>query len=543
MVIEKNKRFMIKKSRSPFLTGETIADMNKALVLQAIIKLNQAEPINTLSFMRVNKGPMPDPVLTEALRRPTSRKFLHFAGIHFYGSWNTALRAANVKPIKTSYNKFWNKSLIVASIKCLNEEGYSLAVKSIWRDRSRKTSRILKRVTGKLSTAAGLHDAGRRYFGSWDEALMSAGIDPAFVKEKPFWSEKKIIQSIKQLDANGVRLNSEKMGRGSDKTISAIIKKATGFNKESYSLHAGAYRIFGSWDRALQYAGVDPSNHRIKKFSWNSRQVGRILNVLHELEIPINSSSVSRDTSTETYKIIQGLTGQDCSALSMYRFANKKFGSWDAALKYSGFMLSEIRRSGSPCTKDEQKLISIIRAFHKNDLALNRSALISRSNQVKFFIEQNFGPPVSGTSLIKAAHDVFGSWDNALWGAGFDVDEIRLRARPNLSNLSIISYQLEDTKRDGVFSKVKYFGDPVKTPEQIMEESEKSDVFQSALSLFDVEEQALVDKVFDAILRIHHYKDQEQLINFVVEELDHSVSAEVVRNILRKLASKLEYIN
>lgn len=529
----------VKRRREPFLTGEKIEDWGRERTAKAIQILHHKTTLNTMAAMRVSRRPTPDPVLSEFAGSPASRKFLYYAGCRFFGSWNSALKACGIPPIKTSYNKFWSKTLIAESIRRLHRDGHPLTVISIWRDRTRKTSRSLNEVTGRKTTGSSLHDAARRYFGSWDNALKHAGINSEDIKERPFWTKQKVVKSIQALHRRGVRLNTGRIGSDSSRSTSLIIRQAIGKKRFGRSLFGGAYRAFGSWDRALQESGIAPSSHRVNKFGWNIRQLARILNVLYELEIPINASSLRGDRSHQTNSVIYGCSGQIRTGSFLFHLGRKKLGTWDQTLKYAGFALSEIRRNGSPCDRDDEKIIQILRLIHQQDLALNRSAIMARSNQLKFFIETNFGPAVSGFSLISAAKDTFGSWDQALWGAGLDVSAIRLTSRPNSHCLPIVPHQIENVMRDGVFGRTKYLGSISKTPEQLLEEREQADMLALAVSGLKGEEKDVVDKIFDAILQVHHYRDQNQLIQFVAQHLGNEISEDQIRDVLAGLAERL----
>jgi len=210
-----------------------------------------------------------------------------------FGSWNLALAAA--EPIKPFYNRLWNTQLIIKSIKQLHENKHELTVQSIWRDRSRKATKALFESYGKMTTGSALHDAARRYFGSWDRALSKHGIQ------------------------------------------------------------------------------VNPI--RKKEFYWRKDAVARILRVLHEFEVPINATSIPRDSSNETCEIIYNYTGKVEQGSNIYKLGYKKIGHWDNVLKYAGFKISQARRSGSPYEKKHECVIELIRLFNKHEYGLNRSAI------------------------------------------------------------------------------------------------------------------------------------------------------------------------
>ncbi|MEQ1876575.1 MAG: hypothetical protein ABL958_08010, partial [Bdellovibrionia bacterium] len=326
--------------------------------------------------------------------------------------------------------------------------------------------------------------------------------------------------------------------RDNSRILASVIQKEIGKKRSVRSLYGGAYRIFGSWDRALLEAKINPELHRKCKFGWNVRQVRRILNVLYHMKIPVNAGSVAKDFSEQTKTVIFDFTGRKGNGHQLYKLGHEKFGSWDATLKFSGFMLSEVRRSGSPCERNQDKVIDIIRMFHKNNIALNHGAMAKHSSQLKYFVEHNFGSAVSGSSVLGVARELFGSWDQALWEAGLDSSAIRLRSRSNISNLPVISHQVEDIKRDGEFGLVTYMGES-KTPEEVLEAKENSRQLQEAVNMVDDTEKELVDRIIDAVMQIHHYKDQAQLIHFIVEELNHDVTKEKVQEIFLSLAGNL----
>ncbi len=148
--IKKNKH--IKKIRSPYLENEDLKLWDKDLIIASILELNSIEPVTTVKMFGVNRAPKADPTLSKFNNQPTSRKFLHFASCHYFGSWNTALRASGLDPVRYAPTKFWNKTKIVTCIKALNDNGHPLTVKATWRDRSRKSSRILEEACGKATT-------------------------------------------------------------------------------------------------------------------------------------------------------------------------------------------------------------------------------------------------------------------------------------------------------------------------------------------------------------------------------------------------------
>jgi 5,10-methylene-tetrahydrofolate dehydrogenase/methenyl tetrahydrofolate cyclohydrolase len=119
--------------------------------------------------------------------------------------------------------------------------------KSFW-SRPRIVARIreLRAAKAPLHVSAaetkygGLVGAASVYFGSWRKAITAAGLDYAQIKRQKEWSPKEIVAEIKRMRREGLRL---------DTTIPVREKYRT--------LHAAAIRYFGSWAAALKAAKLE----------------------------------------------------------------------------------------------------------------------------------------------------------------------------------------------------------------------------------------------------------------------------------------------
>lgn len=79
--------------------------------------------------------------------------------------------------------------------------------------------------------------AAQRHFGSWTKAAVAAGVDPAKLKRTPLWTKDRIIEAILMR-----ALNNEPLG---SRTV------------RPRSLADAGARVFGSWRASLAAAGVD----------------------------------------------------------------------------------------------------------------------------------------------------------------------------------------------------------------------------------------------------------------------------------------------
>lgn len=527
----------IKLPRTQFLRGESVTDWTPELIKKQMLVFNEMYKPFTVKKLGLYRKPVIDPKLTALLGKPSSRKFFHHVSCHYFGTWELAMEASGLTPTRSAPNKFWTKELVTTAVQALGKAGHPLTVKDIWRDRKGSTTKILKSSVNKATTGSALHDAARRYFGSWDNALTVSGFEVEIIKEKPFWTKKKIVKAIQAVHQRDIALNVQNISNDQTRSSSKIIHSVLGKPRTAKSLHGSAHRIFGSWDRALIEAKINPNTVRKVPFVWNRRSVPRLLNVLHEYEIPINSSSLMNDRSEQTNSILFDYTGQKLNAPKVYKLAKNELGNWDNVLKFSGFKLCDIRRSGSPCFKDDEKIIEIIRALNRHEFALNRSALNQNAYQIKSFLEDKYGSAISGASLFNAALLFFEDWDEVLWQAGLDPSAIRLKSKPRTSNLSIIPHQKEDTKVNGEHRISSFVGWSPKNPEELMDEQQTSDKFWNTMEQLEDDDQEITQKVFDAILNMHHYKDQTQMIKFISQDI--GLAEEKVLRVISNFKSQL----
>ena len=158
------------------------------------------------------------------------------AGVRLFGSWDAALRAAGLDPVRIRrYRKPWTKNTVIQAIRVKHRGGDALAYTTV--------------VPGSL------RQAGIRFFGSWDATLSAAGLNPAKIRLyrtrcKP-WTAPTTLAEIRRKHRMGEALNTH--------------------NISPYSLCLSGVRFFGSWDAALTAAGLDPSKIRKRRTPGGSR--------------------------------------------------------------------------------------------------------------------------------------------------------------------------------------------------------------------------------------------------------------------------------
>ena len=137
-----------------------------------------------------------------------------------FGSWDEALQAAGLDADAINRYRKWDKERVVGSIKVR------------WRDRQPLNSGTLQRQD------PGLHAAAVRHFGSYDDALRAAKLDPEKVRERRSWDRDAVIKGLKAARRAG--------GHLSDSAV----------RREQPALYGAAVRLFGSFTAARESAGI-----------------------------------------------------------------------------------------------------------------------------------------------------------------------------------------------------------------------------------------------------------------------------------------------
>jgi hypothetical protein len=188
------------------------------------------------------------------------------------------------------------------------------------------------------------------------------------------WSKESIAMEIVSMYESGENLNYS--------TIAST----------SLSLLRAATRYFGTWEAAVNFAGLDYDQIRRYKSWTRDRIIGRIQE-LHKQGVDLSWRNVCLNVDPQ---------------LAAAATKKSHFGSWREALESSGLDYDAIRRYRE---WDDQRVLQMVRDFHAKGKELNAKNM-----------EQE------DITLITAARRRFDSWHQALTAAGLDYRQIVQRA-------------------------------------------------------------------------------------------------------------------
>jgi hypothetical protein len=279
---------------------------------------------------------------------------IHQPGCHLFGSWDAALQAARIDPATVRGKRAWTPADVIQEI---------------------RRHRVGEPLHAAAISPTGLRVSGIRFFGSWDRVLTAAGLDPAGIRRyrKPFTAAT-IIEELHRKKSAGDPLNS------SDVTPSA--------------LHASARRIFGSWDAALEAAGIDPQEVRLNPKAWTAEAL------VEKMQQRFHAASASE--------------GRISFPVPVRQAARRLFGSWPAAITAAGLDPNRVHVNRRPWTK--QQILELIRSRAADGLPL-----------IAYRTEPR--------SVVPAARRLYGSWSQALKAAGVAVP---MRGHRRWTEVSIV---------------------------------------------------------------------------------------------------------
>lgn len=285
---------------------------------------------------------------------------------NYFGSWKNAIAAAGLEYDKINLyvdREEWSKQKIISRILELHKDGIDLS------------SRNMQKNYGSVFSAA------FKYFGSWKNVITAAGLDYDKIAKLEFWSKQKIIEGIRELYKAGEPLNDSYVNKYHNPLRAAAVEK----------------RYFGSWRNAVVATGLDYDEIRLDsdKEVWSKQKIIDRIIELNQNGENLNSHHMKSNHST--------LYWAACRA--------KYFGSWENAIIAAGLDYEKIRKDADLEQWDKQKIIDRILDMYTEGEDLS-AGYISMQH----------------TALYSAAcvNKYFGSWKNAIIGAGLDYEKIRL---------------------------------------------------------------------------------------------------------------------
>ena len=333
---------------------------------------------------------------------------LYYAAIKHCGSWKSAVNGAGLI-YENLVGQPWTEEEVLKEIKNLHEKGEDLSTKAI---------------QNKLKS---LHDAGYRYFGSWQKACEELGIE---VKANIRWNKEKILEEIKKFHESGESLHTRNVQR----KYNPLLKAA----KRYYSTWEAAVSLAGFNYEEIKKKGREEGSKLISQYA-QSRYTNEIFiaeqreKILKEIEV------LYRENNMLTYMDIRKNNSGLISRMIKY------FGSIANAMREAGINYDDIKKQKAIRKWTLDKIKSEILSIKENGEPLNVNYIIANHRQ-----------------LYRATVSHLESWGNALGIVGIDYQKIKRevieRGKENsiLYTKEYVIKELINMKRMGLILSQKY---------------------------------------------------------------------------------------
>lgn len=137
-----------------------------------------------------------------------------------FGRWDKALAAAGLDPRRVSRYRSWSRAAIVTELRGRRKESEALSSGALQKE------------------DASLHAAAVRHFGTYEQALLAAHIDPQGVRQRKNWTRALVIQALR---------SAQKAGRHvSDSAV----------REYDPALYGACVRLFGQFTKARGAAKI-----------------------------------------------------------------------------------------------------------------------------------------------------------------------------------------------------------------------------------------------------------------------------------------------
>ncbi len=242
-----------------------------------------------------------------------SHQGLVSAANYYFGSYRKAVIAAGIDYDKIRRKPNWTTNKIIQVLRQAHRKKLPLNWYSVSKRRD-------------LLGWAGRAAIRKRAFGDWNKALSAAGIDPDSIRLYHRWSNDEILRALRARRRRKQALNTMAL------------------QEEMPGLYAAAVRHFGSYEVALQQAGIDPEDVKQRR-QWNRESICR-----HLREFEENFGLVSQSL----------LRKYDSGLMRAVRI---QYGNLHSAIEAAGVTNYSIRgkRSSTEKTKKRRKAAAVSR--------------------------------------------------------------------------------------------------------------------------------------------------------------------------------------
>ncbi len=231
-----------------------------------------------------------------------------------------------------------NREDVLSVIRTLNLNQISLNVGALDRGNDEQVSRLIEQAIGRKIKSQQILGAGQRIFGSWDMALVAAGIDPSTVRLRrprvPF-RKLDLVAIVQRLDELDVSLKPGSIVH-SGRELEDLCLREFGYPIQGRSFFDAAEKYHGSWYELMKKAGIPRERWFSHYGSWSKEQIISAIRILDQKGFVLGVTRLRSMKNPQVSHWIESVIGRRASGAALVVAARKRFGSWHQALAIAG---------------------------------------------------------------------------------------------------------------------------------------------------------------------------------------------------------------
>ncbi len=268
------------------------------------------------------------PIIRSIVGAPVTSASLLGWTANKYGSWYKFLEANGIHSTPWA-RAGWNVENAQKVAAKLRSANISLNSNYVRQDPDGQIRQIIFDLLGLDASPKSLVRWAEETYGSW-YVLANTKSDAAIFSSS-MWTDAQAESVAKQIAARKIYLDSRYITQDPEDRVATLIFSTLGSQRTGASLVTWAENKFGSWPNYLAtiklYSGGQASAQ------WTAPEVSRVIAFIRLKNISLDETYVESDPERKIETAILAALGYRRSAVSLFHWALKNYGSWDAFLK------------------------------------------------------------------------------------------------------------------------------------------------------------------------------------------------------------------
>lgn len=248
-----------------------------------------------------------------------------------FGNLESAILKIGLNPQDHNAQIIWNEKEILDLFRYLMGKLTPLSQINVRRNGNALIEEYTLKRFGHEVKARGFESRVIAIFGSWDAALIAAGLNPEnirLVPPKMEWTTTKFFKAMRALEDHQIPLNFELLASDRWPEIRPVLQEALDFPVSGGALVQAGRSLFGSWVKARKKY----LDRKSTELQWSRELVTRWIQYLLSIRMKVDQASIESDFTGLYSMTISLAAGKVILGRELVLAGERLFGSWRQAL-------------------------------------------------------------------------------------------------------------------------------------------------------------------------------------------------------------------